>query len=174
MTRSQAIEILTHKELLDRFNYSPETGIMTWLYSPSNNVKVGMQVGTIDKSGYLRMGMHGRTFLLHRLAWFYVNGEMPDAHIDHANGVRSDNRISNLRVANHSQNQMNRKSTLSKKYKGTTFRPKLKKYVAQIKAPGEFRYLGLFNTEIEAALAYDAACIRSFGVFAKPNFSGGL
>lgn len=64
-------------------------------------------VGTVRKDGYIAAAVKGKQYLLHRLAFFYVNGYMP-VEIDHINGIRSDNRISNLREVDHKENTRNR------------------------------------------------------------------
>jgi hypothetical protein len=58
-------------------------------------------------SGYVAIRIDGRKFQAHRLAWFYVNGKWPKDQIDHANGVRHDNRIVNLREATQAENSQN-------------------------------------------------------------------
>lgn len=59
-------------------------------------------------TGYVLISFDGEQYLAHRLAWFYVTGEMPPMFIDHINGKPDDNRFENLREATPQQNGFNR------------------------------------------------------------------
>lgn len=49
-----------------------------------------------------------RWFFRHRVIWYYFNGEIPEGmEIDHINGNKQDNRLSNLRCVTHSENMNN-------------------------------------------------------------------
>ncbi len=93
---------------------------------------------------------------------------------DHVNGVMTDNRRSNLRPCNYKQNSHNsRKQTRSKpcwsKYKGVSYQPKRKKWMASLKADGKYVFLGRHGKEIDAAIAYNNAARKHFGEFARLN-----
>jgi hypothetical protein len=94
------------------------------------------------------------------------------AGIDHVNGNGLDNRRSNLRPADHSQNAMNRRKITgtSSRYKGVGYHKYLQKWRAYIKVNGRSISLGYFDNEKDAALAYDEAARRYFGKYARPNF----
>lgn len=95
--------------------------------------------------------------------------------VDHANGDRLDNRYCNLRICTRTQNQQNRgqprlrKCVPSSRYKGVR---RSGKWAAQIGENQKKRHLGLFETEQEAASAYDRAARQIFGPFARLNFTG--
>ena len=60
------------------------------------------------KDGYIRVRRGGRTCLLHRLVWEHFNGPVPGGQVlDHINGCRTDNRLSNLRVVTRHLNNAN-------------------------------------------------------------------
>lgn len=66
-------------------------------------------VGSIDAYGYFCLKFGDRAAKCHRVVWEIHNGEIPEGMcIDHLNGVRTDNRISNLRVVEKKTNSRNR------------------------------------------------------------------
>ena len=92
--------------------------------------------------------------------------------VDHINGDGLDNRRSNLRHATLSQNQANRRSRADSMsgYKGVSWHKQRRRWYARICVNGQTRGLGLYESAEDAALAYDAAAIASFGEFAATNF----
>jgi hypothetical protein len=98
--------------------------------------------------------------------------EAPNGCIDHINLDKSDNRKDNLRICTIQQNSFNRGKHKGKRlsiYKGVTQNAKRNKYIAQIRKEGKIYRLGYFETEEEAAFAYNKAAIEMFGEFAKLN-----
>lgn len=103
-----------------------------------------------------------------RLAWLLHHGDWPpDGYwIDHINGIKADNRITNLRLATPTQNQQN-KGGYGTYPKGVTWRNRKEKpWQAKIRADGKRIHLGSFATMEEAAEAYRKACIEYHGEFA--------
>jgi hypothetical protein len=92
----------------------------------------------------------------HRLAWLYMHGEYPTRHLDHINGIKSDNRAVNLRLASPSENQQNqsaRKRNTSGRL-GVSLHTPSGRWVAQITHNYKRVYIGLFGTVDEAYQAY--------------------
>jgi hypothetical protein len=139
---------LTHKELLERLSYDPEIGVFTWLKSNSNKARNGSEAGYVTSQGYRSININNKNYLAHRLAWFYVNGCFPEKGLDHINRNRTDNRISNLRVSTHRENNMNREG------KGCTYWERDNKWKAQIQVDKVNKHLGYFDTEEEARAVY--------------------
>jgi hypothetical protein len=91
--------------------------------------------------------------------------------VDHINGNRLDNRKVNLRLCNHSENNMNMSSHAdsTSKYKGVYWVKRDRKWRARIQINKKLKSLGCFDCEIEAALAYNKAAQQLFGEFARLN-----
>jgi hypothetical protein len=125
-----------------------------------------------NRSGYRVGRILGCIYRAHRVAWALDSGSWPSDQIDHINGNRSDNRRVNLRPATRAQNSRNVRSHsgASSLYLGVFRNSTNTKWCAQIMIDGRRRHLGLFDYEIHAALAYDAAARKHFGSFSRPNF----
>ena len=97
-----------------------------------------------------------------------MNIENSKILIDHINHNTLDNRKENLRLCNHSTNGMNRnvRKDSTCKYLGVRYMKDRNKYTAQIQG----KHIGILNTEIEAALAYDNKAKILFKEFANLNF----
>lgn len=90
--------------------------------------------------------------LAHRVVWAMHYGQWPFNGLDHINGVRTDNRIINLRPADHTTNAQNMKLMSNNKtgIVGVSYNAKRGKYYASIRVRGKTRNLGLFD-DIECA-----------------------
>lgn len=148
--------MLTAERLREALHYDHETGVFTWRSRTSNRVKIGDIAGAIDLNGYRLIGVDGRLYKAHRLAWLYVYGRWPVKQIDHINGVRDDNRFANLREATSGENHQNitRRSDNTSGFIGVTWHRQNMKWMAQIRVDGRYHYLGCFNTSEEANAAY--------------------
>ena len=95
--------------------------------------------------------------------------------IDHINHDGLDNQRHNLRPANHGQNGANQRAQegRSSQYKGVSWEKRRNSWRAFIKVSQEYRSLGNYASEVEAAYAYDTAAREAFGEFACTNFPEG-
>jgi len=102
--------MVTQMELHQRFSYDPYIGEFKYLARTGPNTEADKAAGFIDGQGYVRIKIHGKAYVGHRLAWLYMLGEWPAEQIDHINGVRHDNRLENLRLVNPKEQSENRKT----------------------------------------------------------------
>lgn len=151
-------EQVTFERAKERLAYNPETGVLVWASSPGGRVQVGRPAGYIGTNGYVVIRLDGLNYHAHRLAWLLHYGCWPQQEIDHINGIRNDNRISNLRDVDRSTNMSNRKGPDRDTQTGVLGVYKHReRFVAQRRINGIQRYLGTFGTAEEAGAAYRAA-----------------
>lgn len=136
--------------LVDDEDYTKVSALSWWIHKPRP---------------YIRGKLKGKNVYMHRFVLGILD---PKLDVDHINGIMHDNRKCNLRVCSRAENLRNkRKMPGSSKYKGVT--KVNRKWAAQITFNYKHYNLGTFNTEEEAARAYDRAAIELFGEFSKPN-----
>jgi hypothetical protein len=120
----------------------------------------------------------GLYYYIHRLVWLLFTGKAipDDLFIDHVDGDRLNNNINNLRLASSLENQYNRfrQKNGTSIYKGVWFDSVKNCWKASIRNQAKRLYIGQFETEIEAAVAYDKIAIEIQGRFAKLNILTGL
>jgi hypothetical protein len=161
------------ERLRQLLSYDSETGEFTRLVSAGSNAKVGSVAGSIRPhlGGYkcYIIGVDGRKYQAHRLAWLYVHGSWPRDLIDHIDGNSLNNRISNLREATRSENSRNRGATVKNQsgFKGVSWEKHLKKWRAKINVHGKRKHLGLFDSAELAHAAYCEAATQIHGEFAR-------
>jgi HNH endonuclease len=143
---------IKHSELLRIIHYEPITGVFRWLVAINKKAVIGRNVGGVNKSlGYVVLGIAGKRYYAHRLAWFYMTGAWPDM-IDHRDGDGLNNKWENLRIASKRENAMNSKKSATNKsgYKGVSWHIGAKKWQSFC-GP---QYIGLFDTAEQAHAAY--------------------
>lgn len=157
---------LTVERLREVLHYEPETRVFTWLKDTGYKRLVGRIAGFRVKE-YLECAIDCHSYKAHRLAWLYCHGVWPKADIDHINGNKTDNRISNLREATRSQNMMAapKKNKNSKIRRGVRRCSQIKKFSAYITLNKKQITLGYFETISAACAAREAAEKKYFGEF---------
>ncbi|HEJ7990233.1 TPA: HNH endonuclease [Serratia liquefaciens] len=145
---------LTHEYLRDNLNYNKDTGLFTWM-KPRKRVMVGNYAGCQNIAGYITICIDKKIYRAHRLAWFFVNGEWPAGEIDHINGIKTDNRISNLREATRAENQRNQLApkTNTSGIKGVSWDKKRKRWLAQCMVDKKLFNIGRFEEQDDAEKA---------------------
>jgi hypothetical protein len=89
-----------------RYSYCPDDGAVT-------STRTGGPIRTTNGKGYLRAALCGGriNMRVHRLGWALHYGHWPEGELDHVNGQRDDNRLSNLRILSRKDNARNRRPT---------------------------------------------------------------
>lgn len=105
--------------------------------------------------GYKYIHIEKKNYTLHRILgmlFLGLNIDNPKQHIDHIDGNRSNNELSNLRIVTNQQNQWNQVRA-----KGYYFHNQRNKFVAKIIKDGKTIHLGYFDIEEDAHHAYLSA-----------------
>lgn len=169
----------TYARLRELFMYDPETGNLIWrerersdfatkpAYMSFRSRRMGKPAGCVMAEGYRTIVVDGQGWLAHKLVWLFVHQEWvryPEFEIDHINGVRSDNRIQNLRKVSKSMNQRNGAMRRNNKSGviGVNWVKSKRRWVARIWDGPNHRYLGQYKTLGDAALAR-AEAERKYG-----------
>lgn len=148
---------LTAQRLRELFEYNDVSGVLRW----RKGKVAGRVAGSITPKGYLKLKLGGTSYRVHRLIWCYMTGDWPDEHlhVDHIDGVRTNNAWENLRLITPALNLQNRRQNSGvgrsrmlgvsvTRYKSSTY------FVANIRVDGVTKYLGSFRSEEAASAAY--------------------
>lgn len=161
---------LTLEYAKSKLSYDERTGELRWIVSVNSRAKSGAVAGCDHGCGYISVGLCGKIFLAHRLAWFIHFGTWPKLQLDHINGDKKDNRIVNLREVTNSQNAQNvirARPESATGLRGVIFDKAKRLWRADIRINGSRKYLGYFsekekahNAYLEAKSKYHIACGR--------------
>lgn len=150
--------------------YDAETGTLFWLSRPRMFCKsnaqwaawnaryAGKEAGRLAQDGYRKVTVFGARYQAHRLVWLLAHGVWPTGEIDHINGDKTDNRLSNLRDVSHLENQRNQrlKANNTSGFNGVSWDRFAKRWLAYIGGANR-RHVGYFDTPEQAAAARRAA-----------------
>jgi hypothetical protein len=159
--------------LRECFDYDPQIGVLTWRSRPREHFADERAHGTwntrfagkpaftaLTAQGYplgvLTFGGRRRAFLAHRVIWALMTGAWPIDQIDHINGVRDDNRWSNLRAATNAENAQNMRISArnTSGFIGVSWDSNRRKWAAEITVDYRRRHLGRHRTREAAHAAY--------------------
>ncbi len=155
---------LTHKELLRQLMYNPWNGLFYWKVSNYWSVKVGSIAGSSDKDGYIIIGINGKSYKAHRLAWFYVYNCWPGKNCHHRDEITYHNWISNLGDVSRSVNNRisgNNKNNTSG-VKGVKWDKQSNRWETEIHIDSKCVYLGR-HKDFDEAVCHRLACEQCIG-----------
>ena len=164
---------LPSPELLRKLlRYEPETGKLFWLPRPAKmfsdqrsfnawNARYADKeaLTALDGQGYNTGSIYGKKYNAHRVIWAMAHNAWPVGDIDHINGMRTDNRLINLRNVSRSMNRRNAKmqSNNTSGHNGVSWYAGTGKWRADIRIDRVQKYLGSFPNIADAIAARKAA-----------------
>lgn len=161
-SRAQLIELLDYNQHTGVFKYKKRTG--KWFSDPSraaqwNSRFAGKECGTVQTKGNgyrrVKIGLMGKQYLAHRLAWVIMTGDMPPEQIDHIDRDATNNKWENLIDAKN-LNQRNKSLQRNNKsgFSGVSWGKSVGKWVARVWCGDEnsrtYKHLGVFDLKSDA------------------------
>jgi hypothetical protein len=123
-------------------NKLKEQSINTW----------GYKIVTLSKN------CKTKTLRVHQLVAMAFLNHKPNGTqkivVDHINDIKTDNRVENLHLVTQRFNSKKTQGKYSSQYKGVHWSGRDKRWLSQIQINGKLKYLGLFNCELAASIAY--------------------
>ena len=161
--------------LQDRIQYDPVTGKLFWKEARPEHFSreadclsfnarhAGNEIGK-GRRGYTSIGIQGKFYSAHRVAWIIYHGRWPTGVIDHRNGKTEDNRICNLRDVSQSENMRNVKRTADNTsgVTGVYLNKRRCRWVAKITHKKKTHHLGYYD-KFEDAVAARRKAERELG-----------
>jgi hypothetical protein len=145
-------ELSIPDSIISQFSYNAQTGVISHF---------GKEVGSKHPSGYCFILIDGLLIPAHRLAWRLYYGVWPSCCVDHINGKRNDNSISNLRDVTIHENAANCVIHRAGKLPGSSFYRPTGKYLASVTIAYKLIKIGFYETAQEAHLAYIDYCSKN-------------
>lgn len=145
--------VLTQARLKELLAYDPDTGIFRWLKTgPGRRLDL---VAGYESNGYIQITIDSKHYYVHRLAWLFTHGYMPENDIDHIDRDKANNRLDNLREVSQTCNNRNtgnpRDNTSG--VKGVYWHRQRNKWRAQICINGKKKHLGYYENFDDAVRA---------------------
>lgn len=150
--------------------YDASTGALSWNERPVkhfhseryhkrwNALFAGKPAGS-SRYGYHMVSIDGKNHRAHRLIFIIMTGSEPKGVVDHINGVKSDNRWSNLRDTSRGKNMQNQKlySSNTSGASGVYWRKERSKWLVKIQVKGKIVTVGSFADYDDAISARNSA-----------------
>ena len=154
------------------FDYDVFAGRLLWKIGQGSLKRIGAIAGCVKKNNYTEIRYKNKKYYAHRIIWEMHNGPIPEGKIiDHANGIKGQDYIYNLRLATKIQNGQNSKLRVDNKsgFKGVRWHRAAKKWQARIVVNGKSTCLGYFDCKYLAHKAYCESAKQNFGEFVRAS-----
>lgn len=138
----------------DYFEY--QNGNLIWKVPRGKKIKAGAIAGTLTPKGYIAVLLNGKRYQAHRIIWEMLVGPIPvGMEIDHIDGRRHINLITNLRLVDRSGNSKNRamRSDNTSGATGVYQDSKSGNWIATVRENGKNKYLGSYLLFADAVVA---------------------
>lgn len=152
-------------------DFDTKTGTFRWKHRDSapkswNTKYAGKIAGHQGARGYIYVQIGGVNYAAHQLAWLWVHGEWV-THLDHRYGIRSDNRILELRPAGPVANACNKaiQSNNTSGHAGVHYDKHRRKWRSCADRSGVRHIFGFFDTKEEAINARAKGIAKVHGDF---------
>jgi len=160
--------MITQAQLKELLDYDPETGVFRWKVAKGTKRKLSI-AGTPTTSGHIHIAIDRKKYFAHRLVFLYMYGSLPTDCTDHINGIGSDNRLANLRLATRAENSRNCRKPKNNKsgVKGVYWNKKDRKWRAAFKINNREFHIGSFDSLIDAENAIKISRDEAHGEFSN-------
>jgi len=157
----------TVARLHELFSVSTNGDLVRKISCRSKKATAGDVAGSPNAWGHLKVMVDGQMIYNHQVVWAMTHGEWPTKAIDHVNGLKTDNRPDNLRLASSTENNHNRGVNRNNRtgFRGVSRDSRRNKFQAQITVDGNHMYLGHFDSAEEASRVYEAKARELHGDF---------
>jgi hypothetical protein len=149
---------VTVDEILSILDYDKDLAVFYWKKYRSSSARKGQLAG-YDCLGYSIIKIKQVRYQAHRLVWLIETGKWPEYEIDHIDGNKLNNHISNLRDVPVNVNRQNIKRACSSSSTGLlgVFPYCSGRYLSKITVGNKTHRVGVYDTAEEAHQAYVAA-----------------
>jgi hypothetical protein len=161
-------DIHTYDYVSSILRYDENTGMFYWKKDMSTCVKKNSIAGCLHKTGYWVISINRIQHKAHRLAYLLFYKKKPPRQLDHINGIKTDNRIINLREADFSEQQINikqRRINSLSGHRGVTWDVRTKKWKVSICIYKKRIHLGYFSSKEEAINKYKSVAKDAYKEF---------
>jgi len=154
------------QQLENLFDIDVENGKIFWKNPPKNHSDlIGKEAGFSTNNDYFRIKINGKSYRRGRLIFLYAYKRFPFPCIDHINGIKTDDRLKNLREATVTQNNWNHKFRKKTSNLPMGIKKNKNRFVARISYNKKPINIGSFKTLEEAHQAYKLKRIELYGEY---------